>query len=195
MTAALSGGPMAEVLMRPGSRLSLGARREEILAGALAAFADGSLHNPSLKAIGKRFGLEPAHILYYFKSREGLLREVIERRDNNFDDPNTKANPCTILEDFVDKIDKNSAAPGFHTLYLEFAIAVADSGHPAHDYIQDRFRRRGAAPSGGVRGEASNRLLHRLSSRLSASQKFEISSVNVKSRSQPVCACPAIIRL
>lgn len=115
------------------------ARREEILGGVMEKIARQELRNPALREIGRALNLEPAHILYYFNSREDLLQSVIVRWDENarksgVDQPNA-------LDNFAEQVRRNIAIPGIVHLYLTFAAEAVDPEHPAHEFFRKRFER------------------------------------------------------
>lgn len=118
------------------------AKREEILGGLMNALASGRLHNPSLRAIGQALEMEPAHILYYFGSRENLMMAVIVRWDEVMSG-HTISEPPTdqFLDNYVQALGKNQSQPGIVHLYLTFAAEAVDPSHAAHDFIRERFER------------------------------------------------------
>jgi AcrR family transcriptional regulator len=113
------------------------ARREEILNTALDVISTTGYHRASLRAIGRELGIEPAHILYYFGSRENLLREVITRWGEHSHALN--ADDADALEVYVRAIRKNLTIRGVVHLYLAFATEAVDQDHPAHSFFRDRF--------------------------------------------------------
>lgn len=120
-----------------GSYAKGSARREEILEVARRVIAEKGYHRTTLRGIGRELGLEPANILYYFGSRDGLLREVIERWDaGNIEALNLDADS---LELYATAIRRNVAIRGIVHLYLAFATEAVDADHPAHDFFRDRF--------------------------------------------------------
>lgn len=115
------------------------ARREEILATALRVIAEKGYHRATLRGIGRELGIEPAHILYYFESREDLLREVVERWDaGSLADAGSGADS---IEVFVSAIRHNLEIRGIVHLYLSFATEAIEAGHPAHEFFRSRFAR------------------------------------------------------
>lgn len=118
------------------------AKREEILVGLMNALAKGELRNPPLRAIGQALGVEPAHILYYFDSREDLMQAVIVRWDEQMVH---KSNDGTVedfgLDAYAAAVDKNVNQRGLMHLYLAFAAEAVEPAHPAHDFIRSRFDR------------------------------------------------------
>ncbi|MBB3953654.1 TetR/AcrR family transcriptional regulator [Novosphingobium sediminicola] len=122
---------------RPWSALRPKARREEILNGLMEKIARQELRNPSLREIGRALNIEPAHILYYFNSREDLLQSVIMRWD---EDARAAVHPdIAALDRFAEQLRRNIAIPGVVHLYLNFAAEAVDPAHPAHEFFRQRF--------------------------------------------------------
>lgn len=54
------------------------ARRAQIIEGAVDVIADGGYHSASLAAIAKRAGVAKSALVYYFDTKDALLRQVLE---------------------------------------------------------------------------------------------------------------------
>lgn len=63
----------------PGASSPGSARREEILDGASALFAERGYHGASLRDISKRVGISHPGMLHHFTSKELLLGAVVDR--------------------------------------------------------------------------------------------------------------------
>lgn len=127
------------------------ARREEILTGLMDKIARQELRNPSLREIGRALNIEPAHILYYFDSREDLLQAVVMRWDEAARKMRSEVNGS--LDNFAAQLRRNTAIPGIVHLYLTFAAEAVDPAHPAHRFFQDRFERVRATLESRIREE------------------------------------------
>lgn len=104
--------------------------------------AKDGYRNTSLRQIARELGVEPAHILYYFTSREELLQKVVERwdEDNAAQRGGEALSPPYALDSFVEVVRRNMEMPGLVHLYLTFAAEAVHPDHAAHDYFQQRFR-------------------------------------------------------
>lgn len=143
---------------RRGARSGKGeAKREQILADLMLALADGKLRNPSLREIGHALEIEPAHILYYFETREDLLQAVIVRWDEQARElvgKGDRSQPFT-LDDYAEAIARNIDRPGIVHLYLTFAAEAVDPTHPAHGFFQSRFQNLRETLSSAIKREQS----------------------------------------
>jgi AcrR family transcriptional regulator len=128
---------------RRGARSGKGeAKREQILTDLMLALADGKMRNPSLREIGHVLAIEPAHILYYFETREALLQAVIMRWDEQSRErvgKDDRSLPFT-LDDYASAIAHNIERPGIIHLYLTLAAEAVDPDHAAHGFFQSRFQ-------------------------------------------------------
>lgn len=141
-------------MARQGTYAKGEARREEILQAAMKALAAEGNRNISLRMIGRALGIEPAHILYYFDSREELLQKVIARWDDDafaaFTEPLA---PSEVLDAYVGIIRRNLQISGIVHVYLTFAAEAIHQDHAAHDFFRARFERTRAALDEAIRWE------------------------------------------
>jgi AcrR family transcriptional regulator len=112
------------------------AKRKEILAAALEAYATSGHAGPTLNTIAESVGLTVAGVLHYFPSREHLFVEILRARDEadlarlEAADPPTQG-PWEVLR-------HAAATPGLVKLFVDMSAAAADPGHPAHTFMQTR---------------------------------------------------------
>lgn len=77
--ALLSLDAITDGASSPASSPSSSSRREEILDGASALFAERGYHGASLRDISKRVGISHPGMLHHFSSKQLLLGAVIDR--------------------------------------------------------------------------------------------------------------------
>jgi len=112
-------------------------RRGEILRAAVEVISRDGYRGASLGQIGRSIGIDSAHIIYYFSSREVLLQEVLRIWDEgNAAQPTADADIFTWM---VEAARRNTETPGLVQLYTAFAAEAADPSHPAHDFFRARF--------------------------------------------------------
>jgi len=130
------------------------ARREQILQTATATLAVDGYRNSSLRGIARALGVEPAHILYYFESREELLQAVVERWDDDaIAAVGGAVDARTALDFYVATVQHNLEIPGIVHLYLTLAAEAVHPGHSAHQFFLDRFHRARGLLADGIRFE------------------------------------------
>ncbi|NBC35452.1 hypothetical protein GTZ99_02645 [Novosphingobium sp. FSY-8] len=104
--------------------------------------------------IGQTLGIEPAHILYYFGSREELMQAVIRRWDEDAAAGWRSDNGEKMgIDEYLAAIGLNVGKPGIVHLYLAFAAEAVDPQHPAHDFIQQRFEQLHTVLANAIRKE------------------------------------------
>lgn len=112
-------------------------RRDEILRAAVEVISRDGYRGASLGQIGRSIGIDSAHIIYYFSSREVLLQEVLRIWDEgNAVQPAAGAD---IFAWMVEAARRNTSTPGLVQLYTAFAAEAADPSHPSHDFFRTRF--------------------------------------------------------
>jgi AcrR family transcriptional regulator len=112
-------------------------RRDEILRAAAEVISREGYRGASLSQIGRSIGIDSAHIIYYFSSREVLLQEVLRIWDQgNVIDV---AADTDIFAWLIEAARRNTQTPGLVQLYTAFAAEAADPAHPAHHFFVSRF--------------------------------------------------------
>jgi AcrR family transcriptional regulator len=131
-------------MARGGVSAKGAARRDEILDIAMRMLSERGYQHTSLRAIARTLGVEPAHILYYFGSREELLLAVVQQwlageRPDGEKHGGSWPPPEERLDDFVATVNSNASIPGIVKTYLALSAEAADPGHVAHDFFLRRF--------------------------------------------------------
>lgn len=112
-------------------------RRDEILRAAFDSLSRDGYAGSSLAGIGRAVGLDSAHIVYYFSSRELLLEEVLR----SWDERNFAAmqESGDVFSGWIEAVRRNMRNPGLVQLYTAFAAEAVDDSHPAHAFFRQRF--------------------------------------------------------
>ena len=115
-------------------------RKDAILDAALEVFGSNGFHGSSLKQVADLVGITEAGILHHFGNKGGLLRAVLNRRD----DISQAFFPEDIdgmdwIVGWVKLIKHNMANPGIVELYTVLSGESTTDGHPAHAYFVQRY--------------------------------------------------------
>ncbi|WP_199512835.1 TetR/AcrR family transcriptional regulator [Nucisporomicrobium flavum] len=116
-------------------------RREDIIAAAVAVYAEAGYHGSSLREIAKRAGITHAGLLYYFPTKEALLAAVLERRDAENVERERLAIPpgLDFLRHMLALAAHNVRHRGMVDLYSRLAAEAVAPSHPAHDYFARHY--------------------------------------------------------
>ena len=117
-------------------------RREDIIAAAVAVYAEAGYHGSSLREIAKRAGITHAGLLYYFPTKEALLAAVLERRDAVDAEREHLSIPpgLDVLRHLIALAGHNARNPGIVDLYVRLAAEAVAADHPAHAYFERHYR-------------------------------------------------------
>ncbi len=125
--------------MRYGGRRT---RRDEVVAAATEAFAQGGYSGASLRDIATRINMSPAGVLHHFGSKEGLLTAVLSVRDR--DEVGEDYYPSfprgqAYLDHLVRTVRRNAQRRGITQLYTVLSGESVADEHPAQDWFRDRY--------------------------------------------------------
>jgi AcrR family transcriptional regulator len=117
-------------------------RREDILATAVAVYAEAGYHGSSLREVARRSGITHAGLLYHFPTKEALLAAVLERRDAEDAEREELTVPPgrEALRHLIALAEHNVRHPGIVDLYSRLAAEAVAADHPAHDYFERHYR-------------------------------------------------------
>jgi AcrR family transcriptional regulator len=127
-------------------------RRDAILAAANEVFATRGFRGASLATIAKRVGLSEPGLLHHFASKEELLLELLELRDQHDDEriAEARAAHAHVLDVLLALCRQNEERPGIVRLFTILAAESVDDDHPAHHWFLARY--------GGRRAVLADRL-------------------------------------
>ena len=129
---------------RRGPYRKSAARRSQIVAAAMDAFAANGYRAGSLKDIAERVGIDQSTIFHYFATKEALLLEVMEARDRAADELIASLHPETaedVPRVLLELARHNANTPGVIELYSVLAAESLTPDHPLSEYFRNRTRR------------------------------------------------------
>ncbi|MDR7279191.1 TetR family transcriptional regulator [Catenuloplanes atrovinosus] len=117
------------------------AKRAEILRHAVVVFAESGYRGGSLKEIADGVGLTQAGLLHHFSSKEQLLAEVLDQRDDADQRRLDGERGWAFLEAVTELVRHNATVPGLVQLYATLSGEAVAEEHPAHGFFVGRYRR------------------------------------------------------
>jgi AcrR family transcriptional regulator len=115
-------------------------RRRQILDAAVELFAAKGYRGTGLAALGDRVGMTATGLLYYFGSKERLLREVVAERDRadalEYDEPTAQGVTLSSLRNLG---RHNVETATLTRLYVVLGAESIDSEEPLHDFFVTRY--------------------------------------------------------
>ena len=124
---------------RPGTAR----RREEILEAAMSTFGAKGYYNGSLVEIAEKVGITHAGVLHHFGSKDQLLIEVLEYRDQaDVEHLNGHQAPTglDLFRHLVATARANMDRPGIVQTYTVLSAESVTDAHPGQAWFQERFQ-------------------------------------------------------
>jgi len=118
------------------------ARRAEILRAAMDVFGARGYKSGSLGEIAEQVGMTHAGILHHFGSKNQLLLEVLDYRDEVDVESLEGHHPpegMPLFRHLVDTARLNATRPGIVQTYAVLSADSVTDDHPAQDYFRRRF--------------------------------------------------------
>ncbi|MDX3108666.1 TetR/AcrR family transcriptional regulator [Nonomuraea angiospora] len=118
------------------------ARRQQILQAARELFSVRGYRGASMRDVASQVGLTLAGVLHYFPTKEDLLAEVLQHRDD-IDIPwfeDKWAELGSFRAAMRELMVRNMAARGVMRLFVTLSAEATDPDHPAHDFFVKRYR-------------------------------------------------------
>jgi AcrR family transcriptional regulator len=127
-----------------GARSPRGARRrEEIVDVARALFARSGYRGTGMTEVAAQVGITEPGLLYHFGTKEGLLRAVVERRDElsqSFARELAALGGLAAIREMPALAHRNSQQPDLIKLFAVLLAENLDPESPAHDFFVTRYR-------------------------------------------------------
>jgi AcrR family transcriptional regulator len=117
-------------------------KRKKILRAAIETFGTKGSANGTLTDIADQDGMTHAGVLHHFKSKQNLLLEVLEFRDQDdvahLDGRHIPGGPA-LFAHLVDTAFRNSLRPGIVQVYTVLSSESVTDDHPAKEYFHHRY--------------------------------------------------------
>ena len=117
-------------------------RRQAILEAAMEVFAAHGYRNGSLAEIADQVGMTHAGVLHHFGSKEQLLVEVLEYRDQaDVEDLEGHHVPAgtDMLKHLIRTAAQNQERPGIVQTYAVLSAEAVTTDHPAREWFRSRY--------------------------------------------------------
>ncbi|UAJ79253.1 TetR/AcrR family transcriptional regulator [Leifsonia sp. ZF2019] len=118
-------------------------KRKDILRAAVEVFGTKGSTNGTLADIAEQVGITHAGVLHHFGSKQNLLLEVIEFRDQDdvahLADRHIPGGPALFMH-LVGTALRNAERPGIVQVYTVLSAESVTDDHPAKTYFEDRYR-------------------------------------------------------
>ena len=115
-------------------------RRRQIIDAAVELFAAKGYRGTGVAALADRVGMTATGLLYYFGTKERLLREVVAERDRmETIDPGREFPPALTLSSFRELGRHNVETAILTRLYLVLGAESFDPDDPLHDFFVERY--------------------------------------------------------
>jgi len=115
-------------------------RRQQIIDAAVELFASKGYRGTGVAALADRVGMTATGLLYYFGTKERLLREVVAERDRMESiDPDREFPLALTLSSLRDLGRHNVETATLTRLYLVLGAESFDDDDPLHDFFVGRY--------------------------------------------------------
>ncbi len=115
-------------------------RRQQIIDAAVDLFASKGYRGTGVAALADRVGMTATGLLYYFGTKERLLREVVAERDRmETIDPDREFPPALTLSSLRELGQHNVETATLTRLYLVLGAESLDPDDPLHDFFVERY--------------------------------------------------------
>jgi AcrR family transcriptional regulator len=115
-------------------------RRQQILDAAVALFAAKGYRGTGVAALADRVGMTATGLLYYFGSKERLLREVVAERDQADAFGPDGPFPLGLTLSSLRELGQHNVETAVLTrLYVVLGAESLDATDPLHDFFVERY--------------------------------------------------------
>lgn len=128
----------ASTRSRPGTER----KREQILEAAIETFGAKGSANGTLADIAEQVGITHAGVLHHFGSKQNLLLEVLEFRDQddvaNLPEKHIPGG-AALFAHLVATAQRNALRPGVVQVYTVLSAESVTEDHPARNFFTERY--------------------------------------------------------
>jgi len=132
-------------MSRAGTRTDRGKQnRAAILAAAAGLFAEHGYRGTSLATIAAVVDLSQQGVLHYFPSKAALLLALLDEKyqeDGRLLSASPEHDGLDMLKALQALVEHNAAVPDRVRLFSALTTESVSSGHPAHTYFVQRYRK------------------------------------------------------
>jgi AcrR family transcriptional regulator len=115
-------------------------RRQQIIDAAVELFASKGYRGTGVSALAERVGMTATGLLYYFGTKERLLREVVAERDRMEAIDPDQAFPLELTLANLRDLGRHNAETAVLTrLYLVLGAESLDADDLLHDFFVERY--------------------------------------------------------
>lgn len=119
------------------------ARREEILAAAVAVFSASGFRKGSLRDVAERAGLTHAGVRHHFPTKVKLLEAVLAWRDEDaVRRARVQSNEgLDVVRAWLSEVRRSRGTPDLVDLHVTLSAEGTSPDHPLHGYFVERYDR------------------------------------------------------
>jgi AcrR family transcriptional regulator len=115
-------------------------RRQQIIEAAVELFATKGYRGTGVTALAERVGMTATGLLYYFGTKQRLLREVVAERDRMAAVDPDRPFPLQLTLSSLRDLGRHNADGALLTrLYLVLGAESFDADDSLHDFFVDRY--------------------------------------------------------
>lgn len=115
-------------------------RRQQIIDAAVELFASKGYRGTGVAALADRVGMTATGLLYYFGTKERLLREVVAERDRMESIDPQREFPHGLTLSSLRELGRYNVETGILTrLYLVLGAESFDADDPLHHFFVERY--------------------------------------------------------
>ena len=135
---------MSQATRKPrGEYAKTAARRQEIVAAAVAVFSSSGFRDGSVRDVAERAGLTHAGVMHHFPTKIDLLQAVLAWRDADALERLGARQPegLDVVRAWLDEVRRNQSTPELVDLHVTLSAEGTSPDHPLREYFIQRYDR------------------------------------------------------